>query len=279
MIGNLLPASDADPTEPGDTNPFARAAQVLEQRMAEHEVVRSSDAYRGAMTYMWRLNMDFVVAVRAAAIAFTRYPDSEKWLLQSSMDDYMQSAITIVSLGQQGVFNVGRRELRYMLESAAKCVYVDQQLPGATPLNERIAFVADPSKVARSSIDAVDHLNLRLLPDPNGFTSAVHSTFGALSSFTHVSETQLQERQRRWAHGELVGFEGPATLDRFNKIVAQAYDLILALIFEGIGPSFTGDLFVSVFDSHQDWKFHKGRYVREISKFFDYKAERQRSRF
>jgi hypothetical protein len=46
-------------------------------------------------------------------------------------------------------------------------------------------------------------------------------------------------------------------------------------VFEGIGPSFTGDLFIGVLDDLPRWRFRKTKFVGEISRFFDYKFERQ----
>lgn len=104
----------------------------------------------------------------------------------------------------------------------------------------------------------------------------MHSAFGNLSGYTHMSVKQLDERLKRAEEGEFIGFESPAIVRAFNKLLAQVYDLALTLLFEGIGPSFTGDVFVQVLDSKPDWKFHKGRFMADVSATFDYKAERQR---
>lgn len=101
-----------DRTESWGDDPFAQAARALAERMAEYETTRADPDYRAQMTYMDRLTRDFLLVVKSAAFGFTRYPESGKWLLQSSMDDFLESSISIVTLGQQGVFNVGRRELR-----------------------------------------------------------------------------------------------------------------------------------------------------------------------
>ena len=277
-VGHLSVCPEEDDTfGPADDDPFARMAHDLGERMQRHETIRASAEYLAQMTYMERLTKDFIVGMNSAALAFTRYPDGKDWLLQSSMDDLLESAISLVALGRQGVFNVGRRELRYMIETAVKCVYVDQTLPGNTPIIERIDFAGNGDRLPRSSIDVVDLLTVRMLKEPGEFVSSVHSAFGALSGYTHLSGPQLEERRRRVERGEFMGFESASTLRAFNRLLAQSYDLVLTVIFEGIGAAFTGDLFVQVFDADPDWKFHKGRYVRQISAFFDYKAERQRS--
>jgi hypothetical protein len=50
-----------------------------------------------------------------------------------SADDLLESVMSVVMPAREGVFNVGRRELRYTVEAKVKYVYVDQQLQ-ETPL-------------------------------------------------------------------------------------------------------------------------------------------------
>lgn len=59
-----------------------------------------------------------------------------------------------------------------------------------------------------------------------------------------------------------------------NKLIFRAYDIILMMIFHGYGHSMSGDLFVQLFGDNIKWKFHKGKYVKDYSKNFDYKHER-----
>jgi hypothetical protein len=202
-------------------------------------------------------------------------PENGKWLLQNFMDDFLESALAISALAQYGVFNVGRRELRYLIEAAVKHVYVDQRLPGDTSLSDRLTYLGDTANVPRSSVSPIEKITIRMLKDPSTLAGAVNSAFGNLSGYTHISTKQLEERVRRASRGEFSGFEGAKTLDAFNRVLVQTYDILLALIFEGIGPAFTGDLFIHVFDDAPNWRFHKTAFVREMSRFFDYKHERK----
>ena len=68
-----------------------------------------------------------------------------------------------------------------------------------------------------------------------------------------------------------MGFEHASTLRVFNALVAQTYDLMLALILEGIGPMFAGDLFMYVLDHEERWPYAKTRYLSDISAGFNYK--------
>lgn len=258
-----------DAADPGTSDLLSSAARELASRIANYEDVRNSDEFEAERRRLRRVTQGFVLTVRSAAVAFTRYPDGKHWLLQSSMDDFLESSIAIVSLGEQGVFNIGRRELRYMVESAVKCVFVDQQLPGDASLNDRIAFASDPARVPRSSVDVVDQIAFRMVA-ADELRVAVRSAFGALSGYTHVSKRQLEERYRRVGRGEFIGFESAATLRAFIRLLVQTYDLVLALVFEGIGPSFTRDVFAQVLDDEPRWAFRKTRFVAQVAKSVDY---------
>ncbi|MGB3409934.1 MAG: hypothetical protein WBA45_01950 [Microthrixaceae bacterium] len=261
-------------SEAGD--PFAAAARELERRVAEHDGIRSSEEFQSELTYGRRLMIDFVTAVRACNLAFTRYPHADEWLLCATADEIIESSAGIGALAADGVFSPGRRELRYMLEAVVKAIYCDQALPGDASRAERIAWVSETSNVPRSSVDVIDKVQLRLVADPLSFRHAVANLFGSLSGYTHVSKNQMEERLRRFERGEFIGFEQPRTLRAFNKVIASAYDVILALVFEGVGPAFAGDVFVQLLDADPGWKFHRGRYVKEVSARFDYKLERKR---
>ncbi|MEV7574429.1 hypothetical protein AB0P28_15155 [Pseudarthrobacter sp. NPDC089323] len=253
---------------------FADSAKNLEERIRQHDELRDEEDFRAQQKRLNRLTFSFIDAVRAAAAVCTRDPDSARKLLQFSMDDFIESALSIYMLGEQGIFNVGRRELRYMLEAGAKAVYVDDQLPGTASLDERLAYLADNSNVPRSSINVVDQMPLRLLADPGEFRRSVHSAFGALSGYTHVSRRMLDERVRRISRDEGMGFEQASTLRVFNSLVALTYDLVLAMILEGIGPMFAGDLFRHVFDFEDRWPYAKTRFISHISAGFDYRHTR-----
>lgn len=248
-------------------DPFEAAARQLRESLqakrAEHEEDRASDQYRAEVKTLDALTQDFVSALRFAAIAFTRYPDHDEWMLQRFTDDLLESAISVLLLAREGVLNVGRRELRYVLEAATKYVFIDQQVQGATPLAERVALLGDTTRVPRSSVEPIHEVTFRLV-EGKPFRDAVTSAFGALSGYTHASKQQLDERLRRAARGEWTGFESAATLRTFNRLLFRTYDLVLVLIFEGIGPSFTTDLFEQGLTDQEKWRYHKGRFAQEV---------------
>ncbi len=256
-------------------DPFAAAARDLKERIEAHGETRSTKRYEDAQTHLDRLVQDFAVGLHSSWFAFTRYPEGAQWLLQNSADDLLESAIALPVLTRDGIFNVARRELRYLLEATVKYVYVDQQLPAEASLDERIRFLGDSGKVPRSSITPIDEVTLRMVEKPEELRGAVKQSFGALSGYVHPSRPTLEERLVRAKQGEFSGFEGPKVIEAFNRLTSQTLDLVLALVFEGIGPSFSGDIIVGVFDENPRWKFHRTRFVAQVSRHFDYKVERQ----
>jgi hypothetical protein len=79
------------------------------------------------------------------------------------MNEFLASAIAVFVLAQQGVFSVGRRELRYMIEAAAKPVYTVQPLLGNPSLPECDALPVDPTLVPLSSVEVTDCLTIRMV--------------------------------------------------------------------------------------------------------------------
>jgi hypothetical protein len=263
---------------PQRDDPFADAAEQLAARIAAHDELRAGKRYTDARLHLARLVQDFATALRVSSLAFTRYPHSVNWLLQNSIDDLLESAIALPALLDVGAVNVARRELRYMVEASVKYVFVDQRLPSEALLDERLRYLGDNSKVPRSSVTPIDELKLWMLEDDRVFRGAVKQSFGALSGYVHPSERALDERFARAERGESSGFEGPGVVEAFNRLASQTLDVVLVLVFQGIGPTFTGDVFIQLLDDRADWKFHRTRFSSEVARSFEYKVERRSPR-
>jgi hypothetical protein len=110
---------------------------------------------------------------------------------------------------------------------------------------------------------------------PEEANAAILSLYADLSTYVHAAVTQFESALNRYARGEDTGMESVATLNRFNKLAFQVFDLVLVHIFQSIGLSMTGDTFVDMFDDMPKWRFHKGKFISRLSKCFDYKAERK----
>lgn len=231
----------------------------------------SSDVYIGQKKLISSITADFAYAVEVASLAFTRYPHSRDWLTYRLAEELQESAISVYTLVASGIFNASQRELRYMVESAVKYVHVDQIMPGHAKISERENFLHQ--KVPRSSVGIIDDTTLRMVP-AESFRQDVKSLFSSLSAYVHPSMQQLRERRRKVERGESLGFESADSLVKFSRTLTRVYDIVLALVFEGIGPNFSGDVFIEILDGRTRWKFRNSKYCKAVSRHFDYKLER-----
>lgn len=261
---------------PGHT--FEQASGELARRIAKQDEQEAGKRYQDAQLHLDRLVGDFIVALQASVLSATRIPASQQWLVQNLVDELLESAFLVMRLPRDGFLNAPRRELRYLLEAAVKYVYVDQQMDSSASVDERVAFLADTTKVPRSTVAPIDEVRVLLVADEEEFRRAVKQSFAALSGYVHPSRRSLEERLRRAERGESAGFEGPGALEALTTLASRTFDLVLVLLFQGLGPSLTGDLFIHIFDQQSGWKFHRTTYVPQISQAFDYKVERQSRR-
>lgn len=240
-------------------------------------IVLSSPAYEAAMTRFQRVTGGFLEAFAYLSLASTRSTIYDHTLMYAFVDDFLESAVAISDLVQIGTHHVAQRELRYVLENAVKALYVDQQLPQSA-LDERIAFMT--AHVPRSQVNVVDSVMLGAFEDSvrKQFCAETKDAFSQLSAFVHPSERQLRRRLGLIEAGIGPGFHGSSEITQLTRIVFRIYDLVLVLLFHGVGLGVAGDAFVSMWDMRPKWPFHKGKYVRLLSRYFDYKAERQSDR-
>jgi hypothetical protein len=112
--------------------------------------------------------------------------------------------------------------------------------------------------------------------NPQDANAAALSLYSQLSTYVHASTEQFEASLRAAKRDEGAGMESVATLNKFNVLVFQVYDLVLVRLFLSLGLSAAGDIFTSLLDDLPRWRFHKGKYVGRLSKCFDYKYERKR---
>ena len=164
--------------------------------------------------------------------------------------------------------------MRYMLESCAKHVYVDLKRMGL-PLSEKLAFLKN--EVPNSSVSFVDNFQLyEFSVDENKkFMDSILSTYSSLCKYVHRSPGQIDETLRLIQRGISPGFETAKELESFCRQLAKLYDLILVMHFNALGMRLTGDVFTNVLDSSEKWPYHRTKFVKVLSSYFDYKHERQ----
>jgi hypothetical protein len=254
--GTGLVFASMEPAEPLDT-----IARVTETAIAAHAVARNAPDFRAASARLARLTTDFAGAVRAAFTMATRAPGWREQLFWLGADDFIASAAGIAVLATNGILNPARRELRYMLESAVKYVYVDQQHSPKTPLAIRQAFLA--AKVKSSSIDRVATLDTLGLVDADTFRAATWRLWGELSTYVHVSGRQLGEHVDALEAGSHRAFETAAEVELFNDLLERSCDLLLVFIFIALGVESTADLF-GVLAGHSGWSFASGPFTTKV---------------
>lgn len=96
------------------------------------------------------------------------------------------------------------------------------------------------------------------------------------AAYVHPPQRQIEEQLENYSKGIKVGFETSKMLAEINKLIFRTYYTILTLLFIGLGHSMSGELFIEIYDTEPKWKFHKGKYIKQYSKLFDYKLERKK---
>lgn len=243
-----------------------------------HAAVRASEPYQAELRDLAALTHGFVQTIHLAWVASTRDPSSKEWLFWRFIDDLLASAVGIARLVQDGVDRPARRELRFMLELVVRNLYVDTQFAArGTPLGTRMAYLEH--KLGSDDVVLLARMPLSLyVSDPEAFKQETRRLYGELSSFTHPTHEQLAHRLKEAERGVYVGFETAAELASFTGLLSRTYDILLVFVFEALGPSSTGDIYIQVLDDWPEWPFHATKYSPEVSQTFDGKLERERRR-
>jgi hypothetical protein len=239
------------------------------------ENVFNSQQYQQELAYIDSITKDFIDTISTIDIYSTRATHIyDKFLTIHAKNDLIQSAIAILHMVKSGIHNTVKRELRYLVEMMTKYLIVDYDKMGK-PLQEKLDYLKD--NIPNSSIEIIDTLSMPFEAiKQKEFNDEVKDFFYKACAYVHPSKKQIEEQLDNYNSGATIGFETAKMFSDVNKLVFRAYDMLLAMLFHGFGYSMTGDLFIQVFDENEKWKYHKGKYVKEISKQFNQKAERKR---
>lgn len=247
----------------------------VKRKSAEHEVLRNTEEYKLELEFLRRTIQDLIHTIRICEIAASRWQDfGEKYLLPRHFDDIVEAALTAQLAIENGALNPARRELRYMLEVAVNVAYVDE-LKAKDSFDDRVAYYRGKG-VKKSNVDHVFELPLRLLGDhKEKFATSVQSAWVRASNYVHLTKRRIDEKLRLREEGVTLGME---TVEMLQNVVSEVHEtcsFVVALTFETIGPSFTGDLLVDSLDEQDHWAFHANAYIAVIDSYFDYKHERK----
>lgn len=247
----------------------------LQDKISRHEItIADSQHYRQELQYLSDFSSDAIQSIRTIAVYSTRakYIYDEQLTIHGS-DDIIQSIIGLRNLVANGIHNLAKREIRYLIEMTTKYLVVDQETSGNS-LNARSQYLAD--KIPQSSIEVIDRLTTPFERSlDKQFKDEVKDLFYKACAYVHPSKRQIDEQLDNYSKGIHIGFETAKMLSDINRLLFRSYDIVLTMLFIGFGQSMSGDLFIEVFDDDPKWKFHKGKYIKEYSKLFDYKTERR----
>lgn len=200
------------------------------------------------------------------------YMDSH--MLSYAAQDYLQSAIALPMLVQEGIHNVGRRELRFILEMSIKICRIQQQ-----EYRTKIAEKLDQLKatIDSTNISMQKQLDLSLLPEGQrpAFIEEVGRLYGQTSGYVHWSTAQILERIAMVDDGRFAGKESAEDIQSFNQLIARGMAASLVFLFHSVPQYVAGDLLVQSDGDSLVWSFSASQYIAHIDEHFDYKHERQ----
>jgi hypothetical protein len=245
-----------------------------DEAIERHEKLRAESPYQEQLKRQDSLTYGFINALRVCWVASTRDPASARWLFWRFVDDLLASALAIALLAREGIDLPARRELRFMLEIVIRNLYVDTVFASReTPLETRLAYVEH--RLEQKDLELLAELKWNLVDDAERFEAVTKRLYGELSTYTHPSHEQMARRLEQAERGVYLGFETSLELASFNDLLERTYDVILVYVFEALGPSSTGDVFINLIDELPNWPFAATAFVPAISASYDYKDERQ----
>lgn len=195
-------------------------------------------------------------------------------LLSYTSQDFLQSAISLPVLVREGIHNVCRRELRFLLEMSVKLCRIQQEQPRSTVTAklESLKGILDTT-----NISIQNQITFGLLPGSirADFTQSVGRLYGEASQYVHLTRAQVLERIALVQAGRTSGMESAEDIEALNLMIARGLALSLVFLLHASPQYVAGDLLVQSDGSSLNWFFAGSKYIAAIDEGFDYKAERQ----
>jgi hypothetical protein len=201
----------------------------------------------------------------------------ENHLLFYLAQDFLQSAVSLVSLAMEGLISVAKRELRFILESSIKLCFVQQESYGSTVADKLAVF---DKELSSQRISIKEMLDLHMLQETlrATFSEEVGRLYGLTSRYVHLTPAQIQERIAAVDAGQTAGNETPTNIEELNALVSRSLAASLVLIYHCVPEHVAGDWFVEDDGVTVAWYFTRSRFLAAVDAYFDYKAERQNRR-
>jgi hypothetical protein len=247
------------------------------ERVAKHkEEVLDSKQYQADIKYLDDFSWQAIQVIREISIYSTRAKYIyNNFLTINGSDDVMQSILAIRFLVKDGIYNICKREIRYLLEMIVKFLVVDQE-NARDNISFKIQRLSDNSYIPNSSIEVVNRMRTPFTKEVDKqLKDEIKDIFYKACAYVHPSKRQIEEQLDNYSKGAGIGFQTAKMLAENNKLIFRVYDIILTMLFIGFGESMSGYLFIELYDTNPKWKFHKGKYIKQYSDLFNYKFERQ----
>lgn len=206
-----------------------------------------------------------------------RDPDYTKnHLLYYLVQDFIQSAVSVTSLGMEGLLSVAKRELRFIIESSIKLCFVQQKAERGSTIAEKIQEFDRELLSQRISIK--NNLTLGMLASPmvEEFYEEVGRLYGQTSNYVHLTPGQINERITAVDEGRAVGQETPEEIAQLNSMASRSLAASLVLIFHSVPEWVAGEWLVESDGATVPWYFTASRFIAAIDSHFDYKHERKK---
>ncbi len=267
-------STDDDSHRPDDTeNPLEEIFRSMRIKREEYEKeTLNNRPFQDGLRYLEGITADLLTAQSYLRLQGTRYGAAEDYLMFRFAPHLSESVLAVTMSAKEGLQNAARRELRFLLEAAVKLSSRDFHTDAKT-FEARLAGLADRGKRFEDYVGELRYFDE--FEQPQEANAAILSLYGDLSLYVHAAVPQFQHAMIRTDKGEDPGMESVATINRFNSLAFQVYDLVLVRMFYGLGVSMAGDIFTTVLDDEPKWRFHKGKFVSRMSRCFDYKHERR----
>lgn len=247
-----------------------------EAKINEHKKQLESDEYQNSLRLLQVVTFDFIKGMKSCSIYCSRGAEfRDNSLSLSHIDDYFMSAIMILTMLKEGGINPAKREIRYLIDSSMRYLYVDQQL-WRGKLNEKIVYF--DRKIDKSNIKYINDTDLHMIANQElkkSFCSEYTQNYYKACEYVHASTRQIEERFSLYEQGITIGMERADQLQEVTELLSEVYSTLLIFTFHAAGVSTVGDLMLDTLSPQNDWVYNGNKYIAEIDRHFDYKHERK----
>ena len=247
-----------------------------EAKIIEHKKHLESDEYQSSLRLLEVVTFDFIKGMKSCSMYCSRGIDfRDNSLSLSHIDDYFMSAIMILTMLREGGINPAKREMRYLIDSSMRYLFVDQQL-WRGKLNEKVLYF--DKKIDKSNIKYINDIDLHMIDDQGlkkSFCSEYTQAYYKACEYVHASTRQIEERFALYEQGITIGLERAEQQQEVAELLSEVYSTLLVFTFHASGVSTVGDLMVDTLSPQNEWVYNGNKYIAEIDRHFDYKHERK----